>query len=140
MPYVQPTVNVVVTRIISGSSVGYQIQVEPWLVAPDDGDIVDRINWNFRSVGASFSEFKLDFKSKDHFAGAVDVSGAGTVTEHYVLEDPVQAAAATPAGQTVGSAVNAPDDLNAQDYEYIIEFKIDGGPRVELDPGYRVKP
>ena len=129
------TVFVKVTKTDGGSGVGYRIEVEPWNVKPADTFLFGRIDWVFLGDGVQFEEASLDFKTKDHFADAKDVSGSGP-SQHFVLGGNVAPPASA---KVVGSDVKTPDNKN-DDYTYIVNFRLVGGPKIEIDPGYRVRP
>jgi hypothetical protein len=147
-------VNVIVNQLGGSSqpgvapSEGYRVEVSPWVVAPDPAPcpppcpppntyIIVTIEWAFQAgTGVNFSEFGLDFKTKQHFQGVPDINpGLG---EHYVETRTVPPA--PPAGEIIALHLIDPMSLNAQDYEYIVNIELDNGLKIELDPGYRVRP
>jgi len=135
MADVTRTVIVTVTRIGSGSNVGYRAEVQPWLVVPGAGNIVTRIVWVFVGVDVNFSEVGLDFKGKDHFDKA---ENKGTdANPHYVLGDEVDP---PDSGMILGSDIKDPNSINAEDFKYIVNLQVYLGPKIEIDPGYRVRP
>jgi hypothetical protein len=141
-------VDVIVTQIAPvpqpgmAANPGYQVTVNPWLVAPDpvpvnppEVNTIVTIEWNFdaTAAGANFVEFGLDFKTKNHFQG---VSHPGPPRWRHQVDVPP----APPAGEIITLDLIDPMSLNAQDYEYIVNIELDNGLRIEIDPGYRVKP
>lgn len=125
------TVIVEVTKIGDG----YRVEVQPWLVKPDQNYIFNEIVWAFSGVGVKFNELSLDFGTKDHFADAKDVSGPGP-TEHWVLGGNVAPPASA---KVIGSQIKSPDNKHSE-YQYKINIEVVGGPKIEIDPGYRVRP
>ncbi len=129
------TVIVTVTKIGVGPDEGYRVEVQPWKVIPAAAHNFDRIEWAFSGVGVKFNEVSLDFKTKDHFVDAIDVSGSGP-SEHWVLGENVVPPASA---KIIGSDVKNPSNKN-DDYQYIVNIEVVNGPKIEVDPGYRVWP
>lgn len=42
--------------------------------------------------------------------------------------------------QVLGSMIDDPDDIDEGEFSYVTNRDIDNGPKIEIDPGYRVRP
>lgn len=130
-------------------NVGYRADVNPWVVAPEPAlcpaappecpvsgiYTIVTIEWDFQALGpgVDFSELGLDFKSKDHFQG---LSNPGPPRWRHSVNVPP----ASSKGMMITLHLIDPLSLNRQDYEYIVNIELTNGLKIEIDPGYRVRP
>ena len=147
MAVVNKDVTVDVNRFpsgITGKNAGYQVSVEPWVVQPDKKvDKLGTIKWDFNAHnGLEFGEITVNFKTKNHFVPPPQKKGSD-----FVLQDTLPPAA----NKKIEGDLDGTFLFKSQNYNYILEFTLlyevveDGVTvqkevKVELDPGYRVKP
>jgi hypothetical protein len=128
-------VNVTVTKIGSGSNVGYRVEVQPWKARPPVGHYFNVITWNFKGVDDSglvdvkFKEVSLNFKDDNNFEDSAD--------------DPPYRLTINPEPpssnlEIQGKVKNAA--YKDKDYSYVINVEVHDGPRIEVDPDCRVWP